>query len=101
MSNFSSFENLFQKNNSLKELCEKNQTFSNLNEFYVCYKYFAQKELSKTIFGLTLSSLAVTLNLILLISLIFGSRNKICFDRILVGYCLVDGITGVFELILY
>ncbi len=94
MNNFSIFKNLSQKNISLKEFCEVHQTFSDPNEFYECYKYFAQKELSKTIFGLTLALLAVLLNLIVLISLIFGSRNKICFDRILVGYCLVDGITG-------
>ena len=94
MNNFSIFKNLSQKNISLKELCEKHQTFNNPNEFYECYNYFAQKELSKTIFGLTLALLAVLLNFIVLISLIFGSRNKICFDRILVGYCLVDGITG-------
>ena len=78
----------------LKEFCEVHQTFNNFNEFFECYKYFAKKELLRTIFALIMVSLSIILNLIVLISLIFGSRNKICFDRILVGYCLVDALTS-------
>ena len=78
----------------LKEFCEVQQTFNNFNEFFECYKYFAKKELARSIFALIMVSSSIILNLIVLISLIFGSRNKICFDKILVGYCLVDALTS-------
>ena len=85
----SSIEN-FVKN------CKIEKTFSNASELYACYKYFAKQRLALTIFEWTVASLAVLLNLLVVMSLFCDSRKKkTCFDKVLVGYCLVNGATGL------
>jgi hypothetical protein len=88
-------------NKSIYEICHTPHTFSDLDDFFVCYSMMAKEEPAKVVFELLLAASVVFLNSLVVICMIFGSNKKTCFDKILFGYCLVDGITGLFDIPLY
>jgi hypothetical protein len=88
-------------NKTLEEICHIPQTFKNIYDFFECYRIVAIKEIDAVVFELFLAASVVFLNSLVVICMVFGSNKKTCFDKILFGYCLVDGVTGLFDIPLY
>jgi hypothetical protein len=79
----SNLTNLVDLENS--STCNQPQIFSNLNDFLICYNYFASMHLFKTIFGLLLIIGTIVFNSLILIFRMIGSLKIKVFDQILVG----------------
>ena len=88
-------------NKTFDEICRIPQTFSNIHDFFECYSVIAKEEPEHCVLELFLAASVVFLNSLVVVCMIFGSNKKTCFDKILFGYCLVDGITGLFDIPLY
>ena len=82
-------------------VCESKKTYTYFDDFIKCYKFFALENLLLTIFELGVASAATFFNSLVVISLIFESKRMNCFDKVLVGFCLVDGITGIVDIPLF
>jgi hypothetical protein len=81
--------------------CESKKTFTNFDDFFKCYNFFASENLFLTIFEWSVAGAATFFNSLVVISLIFESKRMNCFDKVLVGFCLVDGITGLVDIPLF
>jgi hypothetical protein len=86
--------NSLENQTNLTQSCLIPQTFSNAYDFYECYKFFSSKNITATFFEISLAVGTVFLNSLVVICMFYGSKKKTCFDKILFGYCLVDGVTG-------
>jgi hypothetical protein len=88
---------------NLSNSCVSPQYFDNSGEFFKCYVYllFSQQPIFG-IFQISLSIGVIIFNALVIISMIIGSnRHATCFDQILVGHCLVNGITGIVDIPFY
>lgn len=85
---------LLSNDTNLAQSCLIPQTFTNAFDFYECYKYFSSRNIAATFFEIALAVGTVFFNSLVVICMIYGSKKKTCFDKILFGYCLVDGVTG-------
>ena len=90
-----------QTNLSLADYCKTPQTFYTSEQFFKCYDYFAKQKPVATFFEILLSCGTVFSNLLVVICIVFGSKKKTCFDKILFGCCIVDGVTGLIDIPLY
>lgn len=83
--------------------CLSPQFFDNSHEFFECYAYFLISQ--QPVFGIFQILLAlgsIIFNSLVLISMIIGSNKHVtCFDQILVGHCIVNGITGLVDIPFY
>lgn len=81
------------------ENCTEPQVITNIFDFSVCYTYFATEYLGKTIGLLLLAFLITISNVIVIVSLsVQTSSQSVIFDEILIGYCIVNGITGLIDM---
>jgi hypothetical protein len=91
-SNFSIFE---------YDYCETHQTFSSIEKFLKCYGYFFNRSSSSSILEILLFIGAFTINFLVII-LLYARPIKISiFDQILIGYCFVNGLTGIVDIPFY
>jgi hypothetical protein len=71
----------------------------NLTDFLTCYNYFARTKPISTILEIGLAIGTFILNIIVLHSIFSNFKRKFtCFDSILAGYCIVNGLTGFFKI---
>jgi hypothetical protein len=82
------------KSTDFLSYCYTPKTFSSLAEFMECYKAVASDKLTTSILEILLAVGAAFINTLVIVCVIVSSNTNTCFDQILVGYCLVNGITG-------
>ena len=82
------------KSTDFLSYCYTPKTFSSLAEFMECYKAVASDKLTTSILEIILAVGAAFINTLVIVCVIVSSNTNTCFDQILVGYCLVNGITG-------
>ena len=69
-----------------------------MNEFITCYKILVDKHKLATAMELLLIMGVIFFNGLVVVCMIAGTTKKTCFDKILFGYCLVDGVTGLIDM---
>ena len=74
--------------------CYTPKTFTNLTEYFQCYQLIASEKALISVLELLVAFGAALINTFNIFCLFVGSPKHTCFDEILVGYCLVNGITG-------
>jgi hypothetical protein len=74
--------------------CYTPKTFETWGEYWDCYLVLAADRPTATILEILLAFGAAFLNSLVIFCVFFSTNKKTCFDQILVGYCLVNGITG-------
>jgi hypothetical protein len=75
--------------------CYTPKTFSDLGEFWEFYKAIASEKFLTTFLEILVAFGSAFINTLVIICVILSSHTNTCFDQILVGYCLVNGITGL------
>ena len=87
MSNFLNDSTAYNLSNETNVFlyCETPQTFTSLNEFYTCYKYFASNSVTSTSFQIFLCVGTVIANLLIYLLLML-KPEKTVFDQILIGH---------------
>jgi hypothetical protein len=85
-------------NVDFRTYCYTPKTFTNLNEYFQCYQLIASEKVVVLILELLLAFGAALVNGFNIFCLFLGSQKRTCFDEILVGYCLVNGVTGLIDI---
>ena len=67
-------------------------------EFKSCYLYFSSLNKLSTALEILLMLGAIFFNGLVVFCTFVGSSKKTCFDKILVGCCLVDAVTGLIDM---
>jgi hypothetical protein len=81
--------------------CQTSQTITSLENFFICYSFFYNQSPSQSIAQIFLFVGTILVNF-LVITLLYVRPIKISiFDQILIGYCLVNGITGIVDIPFY
>ena len=95
-----SFENWTSDGNlsDFRTYCYTPKTFTNLTEYFECYRLVASEKVAISILELLVAFGAAFINGFVVFCLFVSSSKKTCFDQILVGYCLVNGITGLIDI---
>jgi hypothetical protein len=78
--------------------CYTPKTFTNLTEYFKCYQLIASEKVIISVLELLVAFGAALVNGFNIFCLFVGSTKRTCFDEILVGYCLVNGITGLIDI---
>jgi hypothetical protein len=81
--------------------CEIPQTFNSIEKFFKCYGYFYNQAPSVSILQVLLFIGAFLINFLVIILLYTRPIKISIFDQILIGYCLVNGITGIVDIPFY
>ena len=82
-------------NSTLLLECLKHQTLNSINEFIKCYNTLYAYHWGRATVEIILATLVVTLNSFVIFILLRNGKRKNLFDKILIGHCIVDGITGL------
>jgi hypothetical protein len=78
--------------------CYTPKTFTNLTEYFQCYQLIASEKVLISVLELLVAFGAALVNGFNIFCLFVSSSKRTCFDEILVGYCLVNGITGLIDI---
>jgi hypothetical protein len=70
---------------------------SSASEFFVCYAYFAELNVVKTVLELLLIVAAVGFNVLCTYLILFKSISWSVFDQILIGHCFIQCITALID----
>ena len=81
--------------------CDVPHQIYTIAEFQKCYVYFANKYKLASALEISLIIGVIFFNSLVIFCMLASSSKKTCFDKILVGYCLVDGVTGIIDIPLY
>jgi hypothetical protein len=81
-----------------KTYCYTPKTFNNLTEYFQCYQLIASEKVLISILELLVAFGAALINGFNIFCLFVSSTKRTCFDEILVGYCIVNGITGLIDI---
>ena len=97
-----SFNNSLNASNEtytdFRKYCYTPKTFTNLTEYFECYQIIAGEKMIVTVLELLIAFSAALVNGFNIFCLFVGTSKKTCFDEILIGYCLVNGITGLIDI---
>jgi hypothetical protein len=74
--------------------CYTPKTFETWSDYWACYLAVAADKPVATTLEILLAVGAAFINSLVIFCVFFSTNKKTCFDQILVGYCLVNGITG-------
>lgn len=96
-------------NNSVENNCTRAQTFTTFSDFAICYEYASTQQMSKTVGLLLLAFLIAIFNIAVIVLIVNKSSSSFStsssslhansvFNQILIGYCLVNGITGLIDM---
>jgi hypothetical protein len=97
--NQSSFKNLIL--NETTYFCEIPHQSESFEKFIECYKYFASKSIGMCIFQVCLFTLATLCNALVIVLIMLRPIKLTIFDSILIGHCLVNGITSAIDVPLF
>jgi hypothetical protein len=88
---------------NISDSCLSPQLFNKSHEFFECYTFFLfSHQPVFAILQILIPIGVIIFNSLVLISMIIGSnRHVTCFDQILVGHCIVNGITGIVDIPFY
>lgn len=91
-------ENQTQMSETSFSNCSVPQYFSNYSDFAACYRYFSTNQLAKTIGFASLALFITIANILVIISISKSSSQNLIFNQILIGYCVVNGFTGLIDI---
>ena len=79
-------------------LCLIPHTTASIEEFIHCYKFFFKKNVSVALIEIILIIGTVLANLTVGLLIYKHSKRKLtCFDQILIGHAIVEGLTGLID----
>lgn len=81
--------------------CFEKVNFTNIIDFFECYKHYFNENMIVSILALILIIGTIVLNLIVIILIIKNSTKLTIFDQILIGHSIVDFLTGLIDIPFY
>ena len=97
-----SFNNSLNASNDtytdFRKYCYTPKTFTNLTEYFQCYQLIASEKALISVLELFVAFGAALVNGFNIFCVFVGSGKRTCFDEILIGYCLVNGVTGLIDI---